>query len=877
MTIQPGRTLSHYRIVEKSGEGGMGMVYRARDLRLEREVALKVLPAGALADEAARKRFRQEALALSRLNHPNIATIHDFDSQDGVDFLVMEYLEGETRADRLHQGPRPPEQFRRAAAGIAEALAAAHRQGVVHRDLKPANIMLTRSGVKVLDFGLARLSEVTRPTAGAGLSALPTAADPLTAPGAIVGTLQYMAPEQLEGKDADARTDIFALGATLYEMATGRRAFSGPSQASLISAIMKEDPPPISSVRPLSPPALDHLVATCLAKDPAERWQSAADVRRALDGIGEGSAGAEAAPEAARRRPWLPWVVAAAAATVVALGALLTTRRPETPAAPRMILSILPPEGSAWTDWFALSPDGSRLAFVGSNKGGVQIWIRRLDEEQAHPLVGTEEAESPFWSPDGRSLGYFSRSRLKRIDLENGAIQDLCGAGQGWGGAWGRDSVILFSTSGGLFRVPSTGGAPAPATTLDTARGDLFHRWPYFLPDGERFLVFVWTFDPATTGIYQGSLASPTLRLVQPTHDSGQFVPPDRLLYVRGEALVAQRLDLDRGQVTGEPETLLRQVDAAEVAFVRLFSASRSGLIAFRDAGYQRPLVWLDRAGKVVRRTSALAGTMGLSLSPDETLAAYTSGIVTAADVWIIDLRRDVATKLTSGGISAQPLLSRDGRFLYYRVLGPKRLEIRRRPVRGDGAEETVFESETFETPQDETPDGKTLIVQNTARSYDISALPLTGDRRLVPLLASEYSERVPKLSPDGRWLAYYSDESGRFEVYVRRYPVTEEKWQISARGGAWPYWRGDGKEIYFVALDGALMAVPVSAGPGLSMGAPLALFQTRLSVWSAGRMQRQYVASRDGQRFLMIYPTEDTAASPLNVLLNWQAAPGPK
>jgi Tol biopolymer transport system component len=657
-------------------------------------------------------------------------------------------------------------------------------------------------------------------------------------------------------------------------MVTGKKAFEGNSQAGVLAAILTAEPVPMADLQPMAPPALDRVVRSCLAKDPEDRWRSASDVGKQLRWIAEGSLSGVTASTAPRRRSWVPWALAALAA-LVAAGAFLRPRRDEAPAAPRTVLSILPPQGAAWTDWFALSPDGRRLALVGSNEGRMQIWMRRLDEEEARPVAGTEGAENPFWSPDGRSLAYFSQNKLMRIELESGAVQVVCNAELGRGGAWGQEGVILFAglSPGVLSRVAASGGAPVAATRLEASRGDVLHRWPQFLPDGKRFVVFVSTASPETTGIYLGSLESQELKLLQPSQEAGQFLPPDRLLYARGDALVARRLDLGRALPTGEPETLVRQVDVAEAgAFLRLFSVSQTGIVAFRNAGYQRPLVWFDRRGNIAGRTSAVSGPRGLSLSPDESQAAYTTGTQSASDLWIVDLKRDVPTSLTSGGVAAAPLFSRDGRFIYYASFGPERFEIRRRPVRGSGPDEIIFEGNAFEAPHDETPDGRTLIVQNTTRSYDIWALPLEGDRKLIPMLTTEFSERQPRLSPDGRWVAYVSDESGRLEVYVRRFPITEEKWQVSTRGGIWPYWRGDGKEIYYVGLDAVLMAAPVSAGQTFSVEAPEALFQTRLRVWMVAR---QYVASRDGQRFLMIYPTQDPAASPMNVLMNWQTPAG--
>jgi Tol biopolymer transport system component len=866
----------------------MGEVYRARDTRLDRTVAIKVLPSEVANNPERRARFEREARAVSSLNHPHICTLHDIGREGDTDYIVMEHLDGESLADRLAKGPLPLDQALRHAADIADALDKAHRHGIVHRDLKPGNVMLTKSGAKLLDFGLAKL-DLPSPAGrgvggegvgGEGVSALATREKPLTGKGMLLGTYQYMAPEQLEGKDADARTDIFAFGSVLYEMVTGKRAFEGTSQASLIGAILKDEPQPISTLQPMTPPALDRLVRKCLAKDPDGRWQSAGDLADELKWIAGPSAAGMAAPVAPgskrRAEPLFAWALAAGA-TLTAVGAMLHVRTGAAPTAPRMILSILPPPGGAWTDWFALSPDGRRLALVGSNEGRMQIWIRRLDEEDAHPVAGTDGAENPFWSPDSRALGFFSQGKLKQVDLESGAVQVLCDAGLGRGGAWSREGVILFTgTAPGLSRVSAAGGAPVAATRLEAARGDSIHRWPQFLPDGKRFIVFVWTGNPDTTGIYLGTPGSQELNLLQPSREAGQFMPPDRLLFARGEALIAQRIDLDQAQPVGESETLVRQVDVAELpAFLRLFSVSHNGIVAYRDAGGQRPLVWFDRRGQVVGRTSAVAGSPGLSLSPDESLAAYSTGTLSASDVWILDLKRDVSTKLTSGPVANNPLFSRDGRFVYYRFSGSQHFEIRRRPVRGGGPEETVFGGgAAFDSPYDETPDGKTLIVQNSKRSFDLWTLLLGGDRKLTPLVATEASERGARLSPDGHWFAYSSDESARLEVYVRRFPVTEEKWQISPRGGIWPYWRGDGKEIYYVGLDGALMAAPVFAGQAFSVGVPESLFQTRLRVWG---LAPQYVASRDGQRFLMVYPTQDPAASPLHVLLNWHPSVKPR
>ena len=865
MTLAPGSRLGPYEIVAPLGAGGMGEVYRAIDTRLKREVAVKVLPPHLASSPESRQRFEREARTISRLSHPHICALYDVGREGDTEYLVMELLEGETLSERLAKGALPLEHTLRYGIEIADALDKAHRAGIVHRDLKPSNVILTASGVKLLDFGLAKAFD--RPVGG--YTSAPTAGREITREGSILGTLSYMAPEQLEGKEADPRSDIFAFGAVLYEMATGKKAFTGASQASLITAIMSSEPAPLSKLQPTSPPAFDRVVATCLAKEPEERWQSAGDVRKELRWVAEGPRPAEPAEPGPHRSARVPWAIAGLA-LLAAVGALFLPRRPEAPAAPRMLLSILPPSGVTWTDWFALSPDGRRLALVGSSEGRARIWIRRLDEEEARPVPGTEDAESPFWSPDGRSLGFSAGQKLKKVELESGAVQILCDGRLVRGGSWSPSGVILFAgPNDAILRVPASGGAPVPATRLDAERGDFVHRFPQFLPDGKRFLVYVSTSKPESSGIYVGSLESPELTLLQRSPESGEFVAPDRLLYAQGDALVAERLDPSLGRVLGQAETLAPRVDVAELAtFHRLFSAS-SDVVGFRDSGYQRPLVWFDRRGNVLAQMSALAAPRGFSLSPDETLAAYTTGTQTASDIWLLDLKRDVSTKLTVEGVSTNPLFSRDGRFLYYRTFTGNRFKVRRKPLRGGGSDETLIEGSHWESAWDETPDGKNLLVGTVTGNLGLNLLPLDGSRKLVPLLPTEFSHRSPALSPDGRWLAYDSDESGRREVYVRRFPVTEEKWQVSTRGGIWPYWRSDGKEIYYVGLDAGLLAVPVATTPTFSPGAPEKLFQTRLNIIT---VPRQYVASRDGQRFLLIHPTQDPAASPVQVLFNWRA-----
>jgi Tol biopolymer transport system component len=782
----------------------------------------------------------------------------------------MEYLEGETLSERLARGPLPPEQTLRYGQEIADALDKAHRQGIVHRDLKPGNEMLTKSGVKLLDFGLAKAFE--QPKDRGSLTSLPTQQG-LTREGAILGTFQYMAPEQLEGKDADARSDIFAFGATLYEMATGRKAFSGTTQASLIGAILHTEPASISSVQPASPAALDRIVKTCLAKDPDERWQSAADVRRELRWVAEGSPSGPvpSAPPSRQRVSWLPWAIAGLA-MLLAAGIAIRSRRPVAAAPEPLLLSIVPPQRTVLTDSFEISPDGKKLAFVGIAEGKSMLRIRDLASDEARALPGTETAESPFWSPDGRFLGFFSRGKLRRIEVSTGSIEVLCDAELGRGASWGSRGEVLFTQKsvGAIYRVPASGGQPAVVTRLEP--GDVIHRFPQFLADGRRFLFFVKTEKAEATGIYLDSLDAPGRKLLLRNGAAGTFLPPDLLLFVRGETLLAQRFDPERAVVRGDPESVTRPVMRADVAAYRdLFSVSRSGIIVFRPGSSERRLVWMDRRGTVVKSVGPPGVIMNVNLSWDDRMAAMTLRQVETGgqSIWTVDLDRDVATPFAEA--AWMPVWTPDGSNILFRFEG-KSFELRRKSLR-DGSEETLV-SDNFATPYDVSADGRLLLYTRTRGHTDIGVAPLMGEPRPRPLLATEFEERSPVFSPDARWFTYSSAEPGQYETFVRRFPMTEEKFPISKGGGLQPVWSRDGKEIFYAALDGRLMAVPVSAGSTFSSGVPQPLFQASLRL---NNPSRQYAVSSDGQRFLMVVPTRDFDSELFRVLLNWRGAAAAK
>nr|MDQ5873143.1 protein kinase [Acidobacteriota bacterium] len=830
---------------------------------------------------------------ISQLSHPHICALHDVGREGETEYLVMEYLEGETLADRLAKGPLPSEQTLRFGVQIADALDKAHRQGIVHRDLKPGNVMLTKSGVKLLDFGLAKAIAPASPQSS--LTALPTQ-HALTQEGTILGTFRYMAPEQLEGKEADARTDIFAFGCVLYEMATGKKAFSGATQASLISSILRDDPQPISQVQPMSPPALDRIVKKSLAKDPEDRWQNAADLASELKWVAEGGSQVGiAVPVVARRasRERLAWIVAAALlVATAALGALLLFRR-AVPAAAVIRASILPPESSefvsTWVDAgpVEISPDGGRLAFTARRGEGPNLlWVRALHEAAARPLAGTEGAQRPFWSPDGRYIGFFADRSFKKIDVNGGPVFTLAPGTESRGGTWNRDGVILFTPNarGPVLRVSANGGKVTEATVY--GREDATHRYPHFLPDGKHFLYLVRRSgagpgrDPE---VRVGSLDSKQSKLVLNVASNAVYAS-GHLLYVREGALVAQAFDLDRLAVEGEPVTLVPDVLMDERFSRGVFSASENGMLVYQ-AGKGLTLSalrWLDRSGAVL-------GTVGEparffnggdpEIAPDGTRA--TVSIVDLrtgdADIWMIDLASGTRSRFTTGpGDKFWSAWARDGSRVAYNISNPggSGYDIILRSMDGSGQEETlVSDPVEFEVPLSFSPDGGFLLYTKRKNERDdLWVLPLAGDRKPRPLVATPALEPMAQFSPNGRYVAYSSDEAGRFDIYVSAFPGPRGRWQVSQSGGSEPRWSRDGRELFFFAPDNRLMAAQVkSDGATFEVGAIQPLFQTR----SLGFGYRYDVAS-DGKRFLVVsgLPQE---LSPITLVTNWTAELGRK
>jgi Tol biopolymer transport system component len=862
----------------------MGEVYRARDTRLGRSVAIKVLPAQLTQNAELRERFEREAKTISSLSHAHICALYDVGHQDGTDYLVMELLEGETLAARLSKGPLPTEQVLRFGIEITDALDKAHRQGIVHRDLKPGNIMLTKSGVKLLDFGLAKWQGKATPAVLSGLSAMPTHATPMTAQGSILGTFQYMAPEQLEGKEADGRSDIFALGAVLYEMASGRKAFDGKSQASLIAAILEHEPPSLATTQPATPAALDRLVRNCLAKDPDERIQTAHDAMLELKWIGDSSqAGVTAAVSARRKsRELFAWGVAAAA-VAIAVWLVLSRARPAEETPKRVLrTSVLLPE-KLFLNNAVISPDGSRLVFGGSDATGkVQLWVRPLDSYTSVPLAGTEGGVLPFWSPDGKFIGFFADKKLKRIEASGGSSLVLYDV-DGLGGAWAPNGDIVFTgPSGPILRLPASGGKAAAVTKIDTSRGETAHRYPFFLPDGRHFLYLAINLagprnDPANR-LWVGSLDGAPAKPLIPANFNAQY-SDGHLLFIRGGdfggSLLAQPFDPLRLETSGQPVTVADQV-ALYGDFLAFgdFSVSRNGTLVLDASQLSRRLEWYDRAGKQTDVFGEPAVQLGARISPDGSrisVGVYDSGSQTT-QIWVGDIARGVRTRLTSGpGSNTGPVWSPDGSKIAFQTDRKHQADIFVRAADGSGGDEAITDELGQRIPTDWSKNGQIVYLDREAaggRLMQLSVIPLSNPRKpftLLPRAANDFGFSV-RLSPDGRWVAYDMNESGRSEVYVVSFPGGQGKVQISNIGGVAPKWARGGKEILYNAFDGKLMSVEIDTSRGLRAGSPRLLFQLPEGAGFG------WDVTADGERFLVNVPVIKSSSVPLNVVVNWTA-----
>ncbi len=904
MPLTPGSRLGPYEILSPLGAGGMGEVYSARDTRLDRTVAVKVLPGHLSSDPTLRQRFEREARAVSGLNHPHICTLHDIGSQEGVDYLVMEHLEGETLASRLTRGALPADDALRVAVQIADALDRAHRNGIVHRDLKPGNIMLTRGGAKLLDFGLAKSLEGASPISGASRAAteagpagsgprtptaLPTAVSPLTAAGTVVGTFQYMSPEQLEGREADSRSDIFAFGVVLYEMLSGRRAFEGKTQASLAASVLKETPRSLLEVQPSIPPALARLVSTCLAKEPDERWQTMHDVLLQLRWIAEGgSLAGVPAPVAARRRSRerLAWAVAAIG--LVAAGALgVTTARLASREEPVLKASInAPPDlvfniGGFQPGPAAISPDGRKVAFVARDPGGaVTLWTRSLETGESELQKGTEGASYPFWSPDGKSLGFFAGGQLKRIDAAGGPVILLGDAPSGKGGSWGADGTILFAPSfnSAIHRIASSGGPTTQLTELDPERGENSHRFPQLLPDGKHFIFFARAPRGGAGGgdwIRVAEIGEKGSELLMPTTYHATYAS-GHLLYVQDNTLLARPFDPESLEFTGDPAPLASEVGAISGASRGIYSVSTNGVLVYQPGGASagNRLAWLGPAGEEVAGLGDPADfQQEVRLSPDGRSAAVVIPDATSGtnDIWIFDVARQVRSRFTFDvGAEISPVWSPDGRQIAFASDREGRhFGLYVKDVGATTPERTLHVSDDDAFPASWSPDGRWLAYLKTDRDVDATGgsdiwlMPVAEGGEPRPLIQARFVEIAVAFSPDGRWLAYASNESGRFEVYVIPWPVPGGKWQISTQGGVDAVWSRDSRTLYYPDLNSTLVAVSLTPrGESLEVGAPQRLFQDR-------RVLDWTPPAPDG-RFLVLLGEETKSASELRLVVNW-------
>ncbi len=889
MGLDAGQRLGLYEIVAPLGAGGMGEVYRARDTKLGRDVALKVLPEEFFEDEERRIRFEREARTLASLNHPGIAAIYSFEETPGSSssssrhILVMELVEGETLADRIARGALPLRQVLGVGERIASALDAAHRKAIVHRDLKPGNVMVTASGVKLLDFGLAKM---LRPKdAAEALTSAQTAAKDVTRDGVILGTPSYMAPEQLEGKDSDARTDIFAFGAVLFEMATGRKAFAGASQASLISVILLSDPPPISTLQPATPPALDRLVRTCLAKDPEQRWQSAGDVARELKWIAEESAAGAVVPAAGggrrRRRETLAWAVAAAA---IVLGALLATFPRRAPAPAELTrFAITPPSGQNFIGLIELSPDARRILLLLRDEGGKNsLAVRSLDSLDLRRLPGTEDARGGFWSPDGREIAYFSEGKLKRVALDGGPARTVSESGAAFCGAWSREGTILFEREFGdpLFAVPASGGAPRPVTVLDASAGEVAHSIPAFLPDGRHFVYLARNIDVEKSAIVLASLDSKDSRRLFPAQSNAVFAEPGYLLFGRDDAVLAWRFDPRTLQLLGEPAPALEHVHLGSEDCLLGLSAAGSRMV-YLAWDLRRRLVWVDRKGREVGFLGETGGYADVRISPDGRKVAVAKRDPSHGrnlDVWVLDSSRGTGVRITSERSDEfDPAWFPDGARLVYVSDRYGFYDLFERPASG-GPEKVLIRSKKDKLLPTLGPDGRHLLVSvpekgNFARvvlslSDPADSSKLSGDPR--------FSEEHSVISPDGRWTTFESRESGEREVYVQPFSGGPKR-QVSVGGGQMPVWNRNGSELFYAARNGVLMSVSLHVSSGSAEpGEPQPLFLLQAGIDGELPWNRHpYDVSPDGQRFLVIRRAPGVESDGLVVVTNWTAVLG--
>ena len=891
MTLAAGTKLGRYEIRSKIGEGGMGEVYLARDIEIGRDVAVKVLPSTFSTEQDRLKRFQQEACAAGALNHPNILSIYDVGKHDGSPYVVSELLEGETLRRRIGGTPLAQRRAIDYASQIANGLAAAHEKGIVHRDLKPENIFVTNDGrLKILDFGLAKLTQLD---GHESQTEVPTRRVD-TDPGVVMGTVGYMSPEQLKGRAVDQRSDIFSFGAILYEMLSGRRAFHGESSAETMSAILREDPPELSNTNKTVSPALERIVGHCLEKNPEGRFHSARDVAFALEALSGSTTSNETTIAAVlpardrRGRVWLPWAIAGAAvlfaAAAFAWAYLRRLPSSEVGESARFIVPM--PDKALILGPPTISPDGRRIVYrLNTEDGKELLWVRALDSFDARPLVGTDGALQPFWSPDSRSIGFFASTKLKRIDLSGGAAQTLCDAPSNVSGAWGRDGTIIFSrgVASGLYRVTMAGGTPVQLTQVDASRNEIEHTWPYFLPDGRHFIYLVRNAQPENSAIYVGSLDSKQTKSLLQVHSSAVYAPPGYLLFVRETTLMAQAFDADRLELKGDAFPVAEQAVRNPIIGRAMFSVSDNGVLAMRTGRINNDqLIWFDRTGKQLGALTSPGGYTAPALSPDEKSVAVSRVDLqngTAADIWLINLERGTQIRLTSDPASEiYPAWSPAGDRITFVSNRNGQTSIYQKLSNGSAPEEPLVTSAELKYNPSFSPDGKFIMYAqfNPKTNADLYLVSTGSDRKIQMFLQTNFIEAQPRVSPNGRWVAYISNETGQFEVYVQTFPVAGGgKVLVSVGGGSQPQWRGDGRELYYYSPNRKLMAVEVNGdGSTFTVGVAQPLFDIRIT----GAFDQSfpgngyYTPSRNGNRFLVSAVPEATERQQINVILNWTA-----
>jgi serine/threonine protein kinase/Tol biopolymer transport system component len=894
MSLAPGVRLGPYEVLSAIGAGGMGEVYRARDPRLGRDVAIKVLPAAFSADPDRLRRFEQEAHAAAALNHPNILVVYDVSTRDGARYVVSELLEGETLRERIQHGRLDTDAAIHFGIQIADALDAVHHAGIVHGDLKPSNVIVTKAGVKLLDFGLARMSRHESAGCRFGIQGLPADTASISDEPNFIGSLPYMAPEQLDGRPIDARTDIFAFGVVLYEMLTGQRLFASHTVGSTIAAILSAEPRSIREAHPTIPAALERLVSTCLAADPDNRWESARDLKRALQWLAADFAGTQTARQSlhAPSRGLLskirPSRLAAGLLAIVTVGAVIvaetSARRPMNPIAPIQLV-IEPPAGTRFSpsaSLLSVSPDGRQIAFLALGADGINhIWIRPLESSEAREVPGTDYALGPFWSPDGRFLGFFASNTLKIVDVDGGPAQRICDALTDFpGGAWNRDGVILFSTGNkdrkGIYRVSVPKG-PATAVRI-VAEGDRDSRFsnPVFLPDGRHFVYRHVRSNPPASDLFVGSLDSSKDRPLLNVAADAIYTPPSYLVFRREDTLLAQPFDPATVALIGQPVPVAHDIGYNPYNGRTMFSVSADTL-AYRSRA-ARQLVWFDRSGRREGTVTTTGSAFGLALSPDGLRFAMTrpDPATGTTDVWVTDLRRGVSSRLTtSSGNSYAPIWAPDGQHLLF---GSKRGDGQRQvlemDVSGTRAASLIAEPGS---PRDWSRDGHMILYADAAKLFAVSASGVGAGRPFeLPFTAPGVAATGgATFSPDGRWIAYSSNESGQDQVFVRSFPGGQHYSQLSSAGGTEPRWRGDGQELYYLASDGHIVAVSISAHRDtLEIGPPRPLFSTHAAGLTLGILGgQQYAVRPDGERFLVNEPVQEESTTPIIVVVNWRAA----